>query len=119
NLKPFLRRKLSQYLAVKISSMVRSREKNRHRRSQRDDPREQREGGGRRKRIQSRDDEKERASRPREEPLRATGRPKQTSALNRLLAGIGAPEPAPFQPDPFQLEALAALEYEDVLVTAP
>ncbi len=29
------------------------------------------------------------------------------------------PAPAPFQPDPFQLEALAALEYEDVLVTAP
>jgi superfamily II RNA helicase len=25
----------------------------------------------------------------------------------------------PFQPDPFQLEALAALEFEDVLVTAP
>src|SRR5437016_9830155 len=39
--------------------------------------------------------------------------------LNKLLAGIGAPETAPFQPDPFQLEALAALESEDVLVTAP
>ena len=39
--------------------------------------------------------------------------------LRRLLEGIGAPEPAPFKPDPFQLEALAALEYEDVLVTAP
>lgn len=39
--------------------------------------------------------------------------------LNKLLAGIGAPEPAPFKPDPFQLEALAALEFEDVLVTAP
>ncbi len=39
--------------------------------------------------------------------------------LNKLLAGIGAPKPAPFKPDPFQLEALAALEYEDVLVTAP
>jgi len=36
-----------------------------------------------------------------------------------LLAGIGAPKPAPFKPDPFQLEALAALEFEDVLVTAP
>src|SRR2546421_10082751 len=39
--------------------------------------------------------------------------------LNKLLAGIGAPKPAPFKPDPFQLEALAALESEDVLVTAP
>jgi ATP-dependent RNA helicase HelY len=39
--------------------------------------------------------------------------------LRRLLEGIGTPAPAPFKPDPFQLEALAALEYEDVLVTAP
>ena len=39
--------------------------------------------------------------------------------LRDLLAGIGAPRPAPFKPDPFQLEALAALEFEDVLVTAP
>ena len=39
--------------------------------------------------------------------------------LNKLLAGIGAPKPVPFKPDPFQLEALAALEFEDVLVTAP
>src|SRR2546423_13397386 len=39
--------------------------------------------------------------------------------LRTLLAGIGAPKPAPFKPDPFQLEALAALEFEDVLVTAP
>src|SRR5215813_2357215 len=37
----------------------------------------------------------------------------------RLLAGIGQPEPSPFQPDAFQLEALAALEFHDVLVTAP
>ena len=39
--------------------------------------------------------------------------------LRTLLAGIGAPKPAPFKPDPFQLEALGALEFEDVLVTAP
>ncbi len=39
--------------------------------------------------------------------------------LRDLLAGIGAPPPAPFKPDRFQLEALAALEFEDVLVTAP
>ncbi len=39
--------------------------------------------------------------------------------VRRLLEGIGAPRPAPFTPDPFQLEALAALEHKDVLVTAP
>ena len=39
--------------------------------------------------------------------------------LSRLLADIGTPKAAPFKPDPFQLEALAALESEDVLVTAP
>ena len=35
------------------------------------------------------------------------------------MEGIGTPPAAPFKPDPFQLEALAALEFEDVLVTAP
>ena len=40
-------------------------------------------------------------------------------AVRKLLEGIGTPHPAPFKPDPFQLEALAALEFEDVLVTAP
>jgi superfamily II RNA helicase len=35
------------------------------------------------------------------------------------LHGIGTPPSAPFKPDPFQLEALTMLEYEDVLVTAP
>ncbi len=39
--------------------------------------------------------------------------------VRRLLEGIGTPAPAPFKPDPFQLEALAAVEHEDVLVTAP
>ena len=41
------------------------------------------------------------------------------AGLRELLDGIGAPAPAPFAPDPFQLEALARLEHEDVLVTAP
>lgn len=40
-------------------------------------------------------------------------------AVEKLLEGIGTPEPAPFAPDDFQLEALAAIETEDVLVTAP
>jgi len=45
--------------------------------------------------------------------------PHHSRELRDLLAGIGAPPPAPFKPDRFQLEALAALEFEDVLVTAP
>ncbi len=45
--------------------------------------------------------------------------PTQSRELGKLLKGIGTPPPSPFQPDPFQLEALAALEFEDVLVTAP
>ncbi len=61
------------------------------------------------------------AGEPRPQP--AAGVPPATGFygrdLNKLLAGIGAPKPAPFKPDPFQLEALAALEFEDVLVTAP
>ena len=39
--------------------------------------------------------------------------------MQHLLAGIGTPKPEPFKPDRFQTEALAALEFEDVLVTAP
>jgi superfamily II RNA helicase len=40
-------------------------------------------------------------------------------AVERLLSGIGVPAIKPFKPDPFQLEALAAIETQDVLVTAP
>lgn len=53
----------------------------------------------------------------------ASSEPQQTRAqprdVRKLLEGIGTPRAAPFKPDPFQLEALAALEFEDVLVTAP
>jgi ATP-dependent RNA helicase HelY len=45
--------------------------------------------------------------------------PPQTREVKRLLEGIGTPRATPFKPDPFQLEALAQLEFEDVLVTAP
>ena len=46
--------------------------------------------------------------------------PPSTGSYGReLLTGIGSPKPTAFKPDPFQLEALAALEFEDVLVTAP
>lgn len=43
----------------------------------------------------------------------------QLKAVEKLLSGIGTPEIAPFKPDDFQLEALSAIENEDVLVTAP
>ena len=54
-----------------------------------------------------------------EQPARAPSSRANQKGLRRLLEGIGTPAPSPFEPDPFQLEALAALEYEDVLVTAP
>ncbi len=46
-------------------------------------------------------------------------RASRSRPLRQLLEGIGTPAPSEFRPDPFQLEALAALEHEDVLVTAP
>jgi len=57
---------------------------------------------------------------PRPQEAEHQGRqPPRTREVRTLLEGIGTPPPAPFKPDPFQLEALAALEFEDVLVTAP
>lgn len=50
---------------------------------------------------------------------RAATRQARTPTLRQLLEGIGTPEPSTFKPDSFQLEALAALESADVLVTAP
>jgi ATP-dependent RNA helicase HelY len=50
---------------------------------------------------------------------RVATRQARTRPLRQLLEGIGTPDAAPFNPDPFQLEALGALEHEDVLVTAP
>jgi superfamily II RNA helicase len=43
----------------------------------------------------------------------------QSGEIKRLLEGIGTPRATPFKPDPFQVEALSMLEFEDVLVTAP
>jgi ATP-dependent RNA helicase HelY len=45
--------------------------------------------------------------------------PSHSREVKRLLEGIGTPGAKSFKPDPFQIEALAALEFEDVLVTAP
>src|SRR5688500_1312628 len=44
---------------------------------------------------------------------------RQLKAVENLLAGIGTPKAAPFQADDFQIEALNAIETDDVLVTAP
>jgi len=73
---------------------------------------------------------KSRDRRGRESPARKTSHevanersarvvPPQSREVKRLLEGIGTPRATPFKPDPFQLEALALLEFEDVLVTAP
>lgn len=43
----------------------------------------------------------------------------QKRALDNLLSGIGTPAPTPFVPDAFQIEALEAINTQDVLVTAP
>ncbi|HEV8593586.1 MAG TPA: DEAD/DEAH box helicase [Pyrinomonadaceae bacterium] len=43
----------------------------------------------------------------------------QLEAVEDLLSGIGVPEQKPFAPDDFQIEALDAIETQDVLVTAP
>lgn len=43
----------------------------------------------------------------------------QKRAVERLLSGIGTPAPVPLVPDDFQLEALQAINTQDVLVTAP
>ena len=54
-----------------------------------------------------------------ERPAERSQTLRQMEAVEHLLSGIGVPEQRPFAPDPFQLEALAAIEHEDVLVTAP
>jgi superfamily II RNA helicase len=64
--------------------------------------------------------DKRRLARPGSAEFRSETRtPEQLGAVEKLLAGIGVPEPSPLEPDDFQLEALAAIEHEDVLVTAP
>ena len=65
--------------------------------------------------------------RPRHYPSRQQTRPAAPEkfvpaadpSLRRVFAKIGVPESRPFAPDPFQLEALAAIGRSDCLVTAP
>jgi len=46
-------------------------------------------------------------------------KPRIDPALRPIFRRIGVPEPKPFKPDPFQLQALEAIKESDVLVTAP
>lgn len=77
-------------------------------------PRDRRGGSGKSRRGKPVSEKKRRE----ETPDRSQA-PALTRDVRKLLDGIGTPRPAPFKPDPFQIEALAALEFEDVLVTAP
>jgi ATP-dependent RNA helicase HelY len=72
-----------------------------------------------RRRHDSRADTSKPRARDNTEPPGAVRGGNYERDLRDLLGGIGTPKPAHFKPDPFQLEALAALEFEDVLVTAP
>ena len=45
--------------------------------------------------------------------------PRLEPQLKQTFKKIGVPEPAPFRPDPFQLEALDKIKEYDVLVSAP
>ena len=46
-------------------------------------------------------------------------KPRIDPLLRHTFKKIGVPEPAPFRPDPFQLEALDKIKDSDVLITAP
>ncbi len=81
-------------------------------------------GKGRRSEARPRRTQGGREGRQQRQPITETApeappRGGQSRELARLLHGIGTPPATAFRPDPFQLEALAALEFEDVLVTAP
>ena len=56
-----------------------------------------------------------RKTRTRPQPIR----PAIDAGLKKVFAGIGVPPGKPFSPDPFQIEALEAIERSDCLVTAP
>ncbi|MDM7921091.1 MAG: DEAD/DEAH box helicase [Pyrinomonadaceae bacterium] len=87
------------------------------RRSDRNKPRRP-ENRGRRRNSERRDERfLARESSAERQESRLT--PSQRESVERLLSGIGSPEPQPIKPDDFQLEAFEAIEHEDVLVTAP
>ena len=45
--------------------------------------------------------------------------PRADPHLKPLFKKIGSPKPTPFEPDPFQVEALEQIKTFDVLVSAP
>ncbi len=51
--------------------------------------------------------------------VRPCDRPRIDPRLKPVFKRIGVPEPEPFQPDPFQVEALERVREQDVLVSAP
>ncbi|WDN88507.1 hypothetical protein BuS5_01475 [Desulfosarcina sp. BuS5] len=51
--------------------------------------------------------------------LRLKIKPSADSALKKIFAGIGVPEKVKFKPDPFQLDAVQAIQTSDCLVTVP
>lgn len=60
--------------------------------------------------------QRKRKARPRKQPYENC---RLDPALGHLFKQIGVPESTPFQPDPFQIEALEKIEDGDVLVSAP
>jgi superfamily II RNA helicase len=46
-------------------------------------------------------------------------KPGADARLKKIFTSIGVPDKKPFTPDPFQLEAISAIEHSDCLVTAP
>ena len=91
--------------------MSRPRRNKQNNRGQRENPRSNRRNERNFKRELA--DESFKEIRP---PVVTTSYKKQ---LEKLLEGIGTPEPTPIVPDDFQIEALQAIETQDVLVTAP
>ena len=61
-----------------------------------------------------------RGKRPRRKPASIPSmKPGADKGLKRIFEKIGVPEDIPFSPDPFQLDAIAAIQETDCLVTAP
>ena len=56
---------------------------------------------------------------PRKKPRFRPFKPAADTKLKHIFAEIGVPKKQAFTPDPFQLEALSAIEHADCLVTAP
>ncbi|WP_084156452.1 DEAD/DEAH box helicase [Desulforegula conservatrix] len=56
---------------------------------------------------------------PKDKKFHSKIKPDIDPRLKSVFKEIGTPEPSPFHPDPFQLEAVAAVIENDCLVTAP